>query len=377
VKFAFWLCLLVLIYVYIGYPILLVAISSIRKKPVKKAESFPSVTLIIPAYNEERVIREKLHNAFSLDYPKEKLQIILASDGSSDHTVPLSRVYREQGLTLLDYPERRGKPGVLNDAVQEAAGEIIVFSDASSLLGPDAVRKLVQNFNDPQVGCVCGDYKLAYTDKSLRGQGEGLFVRYELFLKKKEAEIGSVLGLHGAIYAFRKEIYVALPADAINDDYILPAMIVSRGYRAVFEEEAVAYEKEQSDLRSEWRRRVRIAAGNVQQMRHVAFLFNPLRGMLFVQFLSHKVLRTMTPFALMLLFVSNMALTGPFYESLLYLQILFYFLALVGYACEKSDVRIKVLSSLFYFCLANVAVAVGVLKYVTRGAEVKWQRLGS
>jgi poly-beta-1,6-N-acetyl-D-glucosamine synthase len=376
VKLLFWVSALTLFYVYLGYPLLLVVLSFLRQVPVRKSEIYPSVTLIIPAYNEEAVIRDKLDNAFSLDYPLEKLEVILASDGSSDATVQVAESYVNKGLTLLEFRERRGKPSVLNDAVTAANGEIVVFSDASSLLGPGAIRKLVANFSDPQVGCVCGDYRLAYTDDSMRGQGEGLFVRYELFLKRKEAQIGSLLGLHGAIYALRKELYAPLPPDIINDDYIIPATIVCRGFRAVFEEEAIAYEKEQSDLQSEFRRRVRIATGNMQQMRHLAFLFNPMMGMPFLQFLSHKVLRTTTPFLLASLFLSNMLVDGLFYAALFSMQVLFYLSAFVGYILEKKHTHIKLLSSVFYFCLANVGVAIGVIAFFTRGVQVKWRRSG-
>ncbi|MFZ5800482.1 MAG: glycosyltransferase family 2 protein [Candidatus Omnitrophota bacterium] len=366
-KILFWICFSTLLYIYFGYPLLLTLLSTLFKRPVDKGDLQPTVSVIIPAYNEEKVIAEKIKNIFAIDYPKERFEVIIASDGSTDRTADIAKEFENDGARLLACAKRRGKPAVLNEVIPKARGEIIVFSDASSFFKPDAVRKLVRNFEDGEVGCVCGDYKFGYDDQSLRGQGEGLFVKYELFLKKQEAQLGSVLGLHGAIYAIRKNLFQRLPAQAINDDYIIPARIVAKGFRSVFESEAVAYEKEWPTLENEFSRRVRIAAGNWQQLKVLKFLLNPLRGMAFLEFVSHKVLRTLTPFLLLAMLISSRHL-------FLTLQLWFYTAAFAGYILEKRGRRFKTFCVPFYFCFSNLAVAVGFWKFLFGKQEVKWRR---
>lgn len=373
-KIIFWASLIILFYIYLGYPILLIFLSFIRNKPVRKDNIEPSISIIIPAYNEEAVIEAKIKNVLSLDYPKEKLEIIVASDGSTDRTTNIAKAYLAEGIKLFDFALRRGKPAMLNETVPKAKGEIILFSDASSILDKNTIRKLVRSFNDPSVGSVCGDYKFGYSDLSLRGRGEGLFVKYELFIKKKEAQIGSVLGLHGAIYAIRKELYPNLEVDAINDDYIIPAKIVEKGFRSVFEEEAVAYEIQNLTVEGEFRRRIRTAAGNWQQLNQLKSLFNPLRGMIFIEFFSHKILRALTPMLLIIVFICNNFIKGGIYKSLFISQILFYTVALMGYMLEKRKVYLKLFYAPFYFCMSNVAAAVGFIKFLVGTQGVKWQR---
>ncbi len=370
----FWSALITIIYIYIGYPAMLLILSFLRNKPVKKADIEPNVSVVIPAYNEELVIEEKIRNTLSLDYPREKLEIIIASDGSTDATADIVKKYVEHGIRLFDYPARRGKPGVLNEIVPQARGEIIIFTDASGMLENSAVRKLVRNFGDPLVGCVCGDYKFSHPDSTLRGQGESMFVKYELFIKKKEAQIGSILGLHGAIYAIRKELYFNLEEDTINDDYIIPARIVERGFRSVFEEEAVVYERQGLDMGGEFRRRIRMAAGNCQLLYRLKPLLNPLRGMIFIEFFSHKVLRTMTPPLLIMLFISNIFLTGKIYTFIFLSQVSFYALAIAGYAMERKRVYLRYFYAPFYFCMSNIAVALGMLRFLCGTQGVRWQR---
>lgn len=344
------------------------------KRPVDKNGHFPTISVIIPAHNEEAVIGEKIKNILALDYPKERLEIIVASDGSTDRTVEITRQFENEEVRLFVFAKRRGKPAVLNEVVPKAKGQIIVFSDASSFFKADAVKKLASNFEDGEVGCVCGDYKFGYEDTTLRGQGEGLFVKYELFLKKKEAQLGSVLGLHGAIYAIRKTLFQRLPAQAINDDYIIPARIVAKGFRSVFEIEAVAYEKDRPTLENEFLRRARIAAGNWQQLKVLKFLLNPLRGMAFVEFISHKVLRTMTPFLLLAMLIFSALSRGIFCQFFFAAQLWFYAAAFAGYVLEKRKQPLKILSAPFYFCFSNLAVAVGFWRFLTKTQKVRWRR---
>ncbi|MFH1868334.1 MAG: glycosyltransferase family 2 protein [Candidatus Omnitrophota bacterium] len=371
-SFIFWFSFITLIYIFIGYPLILTVYAAIRKKTFKKEDIEPSVTLIIPAYNEEKVIEEKIKNSLSIDYPKDKLEIIIASDGSTDNTTKIVKKYEESSITLHDHKERRGKPQVLNDAVGKARGEIIVFSDASSIFDKDAVKKLVRNFADERVGCVCGDYKFGYEHETSRSKGEGLYVRYELFIKRKEAQAGTLLGLHGAIYAIRKGLYTPLKPDMINDDYVVSAKIVEAGHMSVYEEEAVAYEKTCASRKQEFYRRMRIAAGNYQFIPELKELLNPFKGMIFVEFVSHKLLRTLAPFFLLLMFLASYFAPGDFFKSIFIMQALFYIVAFIGALLESLNIHIKYLYVPYYFCLSNLAVMMGFFRFVTGKHSIRW-----
>jgi cellulose synthase/poly-beta-1,6-N-acetylglucosamine synthase-like glycosyltransferase len=373
-EITFWISLITLIYIYIGYPCLLTIVAAIKSKPVSKRQIELPVSIIVPAYNEEAVIRVKIENLLSLEYPREKVEFIIVSDGSSDNTVKIASEYRKKGITVIDFPQRRGKPAILNDIVPKVKGEIVIFSDASSLLSKKSISKLVRNFNDPDVGCVCGDYKFSFTDCSLRGKGESLFVKYELFIKRKEAQIGSVLGLHGALYAIRKNLFQNLAIDTINDDYILPAKIVLMGFRSVFEQEAVAFEKEGLSVNAEFERRVRMSAGNWQMLHQLKSLLNPLRGMIFVEFLSHKILRTLTPVLLLAFFISSGLISRNAYASIFFMQVFFYLAALLGYFLNLKKLYLKLFYVPFYFCISNIAVALGLFKFLLGIQGVKWKR---
>ena len=371
----FWLAFLTLVYIYIGYPLLVAGLASAFGREPARQPIAPVVSLYIPAYNEEAHIEAKLANSLALDYPAGRLEIIVASDGSTDRTNALVRRYDSRGVKLVAMRDNLGKAAMLGRTVPLLSGELIVFSDASSELEPDALRRLVANFADPRVGCVSGLYRLKGDGADLRAQGEGLYWRYETFLKRQESRLHSILGAHGAFYAIRKSLFATVGAQAINDDYLIPMRIVAQGYRAVYEPSAVAWEREVASVDGEFARRRRIAVGNCQQIVELRGMLNPLtHGWVACCFFSHKVLRTLAPVFLGLLAVASGWLPAPWAGVWVGLQVAFYASAWCGYALQRRGLRVAWLSAPLYFCLGNLAMLAGLWQFLVRRKPVAWGR---
>jgi cellulose synthase/poly-beta-1,6-N-acetylglucosamine synthase-like glycosyltransferase len=295
-----WCSLAVLLYVYAGYPALLKLLVRTHGRPVRKRDITPTVSLIISAHDEAAVIRDKLENALNLDYPDGLLEIVVVSDASSDGTDDIVRDYANRGIVLKSQSLRRGKTAGLNMVVPELNGDIVVFSDANALYEPDAIRKLVRNFADPQVGCVTGEARYIEGNRTAADAGERAYWNYEIQLKRLETSIGSMVGGDGAIYAIRRPLWRTLPENAIND-FLNPLQIVAAGWRAVYEPEAVCHEETAGGVRREYGRRVRIVSRSWQAVSQVPTLLNPFRsGFFAVALLSHKVLRWLSGLFLML-----------------------------------------------------------------------------
>ena len=373
VLFFFWLSWLTLLYIYIGYPALAWVLSRAFGREPKRGDALPSVTLYIPAYNEERHIGGKLENSLGLDYPRDRLEIVVASDGSTDRTNAIVESYRGRGVQLLLVRDNIGKLAVLNRFVPLVQGDVVVFSDASTELEPNALRLLVRSFADKRVGAVCGLYRLKRGD-DMRGQGEGLYWRYETWLKRQESRLHSILGAHGAFYAIRKPLFQRLDTSLINDDYLIPMRVVAQGYRAVYDASARAWELEESSVAGEFARRRRIAVGNCQQVTALAPLLNPLRGWVAFSFFSHKVLRTVAPLFLVALFVASWWLPLPWAIAMTVLQITFYAAAVVGYRYQQRGVSVRWLSAPLYFCLGNLAMLAGLATFCTGARRPAWSR---
>ena len=334
-KFIFWLSFLTVFYTFFGYPMVLSAWRALRGKTIRKGRIFPSVSMVIAVYNEEKVIERKLANLLRLEYPPSLLEIILSSDGSTDRTEERIARWMEKSsgappVRLLKSSAHAGKAAALNRGVEHARGEIVLFSDARQLLDSISVLKLVSNFADPEVGAASGELILLERKNGEAAVGIGLYWRYEKWLRKMESEIDSTLGATGALYAIRKGLYEPIPADTILDDVLIPMRIVFKGYRAVFEPEARAYDLLSSRTRNEFVRKVRTLAGNYQLLWEVGALWSPKKNRLFFQYFSHKVARLIAPFMLVLLFFCNFFLLQGFYLVFLILQIIWYGLALWG-----------------------------------------------
>jgi cellulose synthase/poly-beta-1,6-N-acetylglucosamine synthase-like glycosyltransferase len=377
-EIVFWLSILFVFYTYFGYPILLLVASKIIREPIRKKSFTPQVTLIIAAYNEEKVIRDKIDNALELDYPREKFEIIVVSDCSSDGTDRMVSEFSDRGVKLIRMPERGGKARALNYTVPEAQGEIIVFADARQLYDKNAIRELVDNFNDDQVGGVSGELHLVNQEGGSVGEGVGFYWKYEKFLRKRESQIYSTSGATGAIYAIRKELYKPIPDDTILDDVVIPMNIVLRGYRVIFEEAAKAYDRVASTAKEELTRKIRTLCGNYQAFLRMGSLFNPFKNRVFIQFISHKVFRLIVPFALILLFILNIFLsTSLIYKVLLAFQILMYFSAIIGHYLSKTKSS-SFISRLFgvpyAFIILNYAALAGFYRYITHKQKITWEK---
>ena len=371
----FWLSFLFIIYTYFGYPILLVIVAKLWGKSIDKRSFTPNVTMIIAAYNEERIIRDKLKNALNMDYPKDKFEIIIVSDASTDGTDEIVKEFSDQRVRLKRMPERGGKTRAINAAVPEANGEIILFSDTRQMYDKNALREIMDNFNDPKVGGVSGELYLINSDGGNVGEGVGMYWKYEKLLRKKESQIYSTSGATGAIYAIRRELYQPIPDDTILDDVVIPMNIVLKGYRVIFEEQAMAYDKVASTAKQELTRKIRTLCGNYQAYFHKPKLFNPFKNRVFFQFISHKVFRLLVPFALILMLVLNIFLLSSLtYKILLILQILLYISAVMGHFVSKRSFIGRIFGIPYTFVVLNYAALAGFYRFITKSQQVTWKK---
>jgi cellulose synthase/poly-beta-1,6-N-acetylglucosamine synthase-like glycosyltransferase len=366
-ELIFWIAVAIPVYAFAGYPLVLLCLGLVIRRAIRKAPICPLISLLIPAYNEARVMARKIQNSLALDYPADRIEIVVVSDGSSDKTVAIARAIG--GVRAIALPENHGKVAALNAAVPELRGEIIVFSDASAMLSPDAVRRLVENFADPSVGAASGRYTVVESNQVNIGASEDLYWRYEAFIKSHESRLGSTLGAHGHLHAIRKDLYPFPPPGTINDDYVIPLSVLARGFRAIHEPSAVVFEEARE--MTGFKRRIRIMAGNLQQLRHLRHFLSPWQPMALFFFLSHKVVRLLVPFAMLAAVVANLFLLGSAsYRALFWVQFLFYVLALAGLT---GRLRPRALRLPFYFCMVNSAAFFGVYHAITRRRGMAWK----
>jgi cellulose synthase/poly-beta-1,6-N-acetylglucosamine synthase-like glycosyltransferase len=371
----FWSALLALAYTYLGYPLLVWAVSSARPRELRRASWEPTVTVIITAYNEELDLASKLENTLALDYPPEKLDILVASDCSTDQTDEIVRSYESRGVRLHRQQMRLGKTAAQNAAVELASGEIVLFSDATTLYSSDVLRAMLPNFADPTVGCVAGN--LIYVDENRSGTGQGArsYWGYETFLRRHESRAFSLIGAPGCLYAVRRTAYVPLYHEACSD-FIIATKMVEQGLRAVYEPAAVCTETTNSQPGTEMRMRVRIISQTLTDLWRHRSLMNPLRGGFYaVQLISHKVLRYFIPFFLLLLLATS-ALLAPhsiFYSAVFWAQLACYILAGIGWLLDRAGVKIRLLSLPLYFILANVAAMIAIYKFLVGERYASWE----
>ena len=371
----FWFSMAALFYTYIGYPLLVMLVAKLRPKPQRRGSFEPTVSVIITAYNEERDLAGKLENTLALDYPKEKLEVIVASDCSSDRTDEIVREFETRGVKLYRQPERLGKTTAQNAAVERAKGEILLFSDATTLYDPGVLRAMMPNFMDATVGCVAG--RLIYVDptESSVGRGAVTYWSYETFVKKQESRAGSLIGASGCMYAVRRAAYLPLYPEA-HGDFLIATKMVQQGLRTVFEPEAVCIEETNRRVDNELRMRVRVITQTFNDLWRHRSMLNPFRGGFYsVQLFSHKVMRYAVPFFLIVAFMTSAALA---FGSLTY-RLLFACQA-IGYACaalggllERAGVRSRLLAFPQYFVLANLASVLALYKLARGERYARWE----
>ena len=374
---AFWACAFLLAYHYFLYPAMVVGLSRLRPAPapVDPAE-WPSVSVVIAAYNEERVIDWKIRNTLGLDYPKDRFEVIVASDGSNDRTAEIARSFASEGVVSLHEPERRGKTAALNRGVRQAKGEVVVFSDANNEFSSDAIRRLVRHFGDPSVGGVCGAKRIKPAAERESSAGDSLFWRYESVIKVAESRIGTINNADGEIFALRRELNKPVPEHIINDDAEITLDLIEQGKRIVYEPEAQSSEYASIHIRDDFFVKVRMVAGGYQTLAENMGALFPLRSWFAWSFFSHKTLRWLAPVFLIVVLAASVALARePLYLAALVAQVAFYALAALGWMLIG---RVKDLPSPlyvpFYFTTMNLAAFRGLLRFLRRSQTVHWRR---
>lgn len=371
----FWACALLLAYTYVGYPVLIRARAALAPRPVRARAGEPTVSLVIVAHNEAARIGARLENALALDYPRDRLEILAVSDGSTDGTAERARAWEPLGVAVLDFEVRRGKPAVLNDVVPKARGGIVVLGDARQRFDRQALRALVAPFADPAVGAVSGELILTNEAGAPVGEGVGVYWRYEKLVRKAESRVDSTIGATGAIYAIRRDLFQPIPADTLLDDVLIPIRIARQGYRVLFEAGARAWDRAAATPGEEFTRKVRTIGGTFQLFARERWVLDPLRNRLWLQAVSHKGLRLLGPLLLAGAFGAALPLLGrPVYRWALGAQALFYGAALAGHLLRNARRRLPLLGVPYVFCLLNWTTVVAFARFVTGRLRVTWEK---
>jgi biofilm PGA synthesis N-glycosyltransferase PgaC len=378
-KYLFWIAATLVGYSYLGYPVLLWVRSRWSPRPVRRGSALPPVSALMVVRNEEEVIARKLENLLSLEYPADKLEVVVVSDGSSDRTSAIVAEYSQHSsegsrVRTLMKPSSEGKAAGLNNAIQIAKGEILLFTDARQQIEPAALRMLVENFSDPTVGAASGELMLGDPASGETGKGMGLYWRIEKKIRELESAAGSVPGATGAIYCARRSLLVSapLPEGTILDDVLLPMQVVRQGSRVIFDSRARAWDSPDLGEGREFSRKVRTLSGNYQLLQLAPWLLtseDPIR----FEFISHKLSRLAVPLALLALLIASIFLPEPFYRLALGLQLAFYALSIVGIANVKIGPLSRIADPARTFLVLNSAAMIAFVNFVT-GRKAIWVR---
>ena len=395
IELLLWAMVLAVFYTYIGYGLFIFLIVKLRRLMGRSrlaptdSTFLPDVRLVVPAYNERDCVDQKVENSLALDYPPDKLQILFVTEGSTDGTTELLEQYAAHNprIQVMGGRERLGKIEAVNRAMQRIDSPFVIFTDANTTLNPEAIRHIMRHFADPQVGAVAGEKRIQLlTNEAAVGSGEGLYWKYESFLKRLDTELYSVVGAAGELFAVRTELYQPVEKDTLLDDFVISLRIAERGYRVVYEPDAYALERPSFSVGDEKKRKVRIAAGGFQAIARLHPLLNVFRyGWLSFQYTSHRVMRwAVAPFCLPLIVLLNAVLLAlpekglfpaVFYQVLLLAQIGFYAAALVGYYLEDRRIRIKLLFVPYYFSFMNGCALLGYVRYRRGNDTGIWEKV--
>jgi poly-beta-1,6-N-acetyl-D-glucosamine synthase len=367
-KLLFWISLALIAYVYLGYAILLALYSCLRRHPIRRQQITPTVSIVIAARNEATNLPAKLQNLRLLDYPRELLQIIIASDGSTDSTPEILLSYASEIVPVI-LDQSHGKANALNQAVRCATADILLFLDVRQSVESNAISELVACFADPAVGAVSGELLLEAATGETSGDALGIYWKIEKQLRKLESATGSVVGVTGAIYAIRRELYTPIPMGTILDDVFIPMHVARAGHRVVFQPTAIARDRLFSEKGKEFSRKVRTLTGNYQLLRLAPWLLSPANPLLF-RFISHKLLRLLVPLLMVFMLLASIMSNGPFYRTVFWLQILFYMLAAFG-ILSPSTRKFKPVAVANTFVMLNAAAALAFYNFVV-GRKRVW-----
>ncbi|EMI16524.1 glycosyl transferase family 2 [Rhodopirellula maiorica SM1] len=372
---AFWISAIGLLYGFIIYPGILFFVGQLKGGKTFVEAELPRVSLVIAAYNEESVLKKKLENALEIDYPSEKLEILLGSDGSNDLTAEIASRFFDVGVKFYDYRIRRGKPSVLNETIAKSSGEVLFLCDANVMFDPHALKRLVAHLGNPAIGAVTGDVRLESHEANF-GEGESAYYKLERAIQLGESKLGSVMGVDGGMYIIRRSLFDTLPSWALNEEFIASMRVIRKGFRIAYEPDAFAIETATPTATQEWRRRVRVSAGSVQILRG-GFWPPATRPIELWQFLSHKALRWANPLLLAVLFVASAVLTlsgaHPLYKMMLFMQAAFYSLATLA-TISLAFRNTKIGGIAFYFTMSHIAMAVGMVKGLLGRQATTWKQ---
>ncbi|MDB5210669.1 MAG: glycosyl transferase, group 2 family protein [Sediminibacterium sp.] len=376
----FWISLLIIFYTYIGYGMVLYVLIKIfrRSKPLVQDLELPTLTVMVAAYNEEDFIRKKIENTLQLEYPSGKIRYIFVTDGSTDRTVDIIKEY--PSIQLLHSDGRTGKIAAVHRAMQYVETEVVVFTDANTLLNTSALPKMARHYADKKIGAVSGEKRVEISETADATAAEGFYWKYESKLKMWDSILYSLVGAAGELFSIRTDLYQPVPSNSLLDDFMISMRIAEKGYRILYEPEAYAMEKSSASITEELKRKVRISAGGIQSVIWLRSMLLPFKNpVLTWEYISHRVLRwTITPFLLLLAFVLNIwiVVSGAsfLYVFLLVCQVIFYGLAVTGWVLESREIRIKILFIPYYFCLMNYAVIAGIIRYMSTTQTGVWEK---
>jgi cellulose synthase/poly-beta-1,6-N-acetylglucosamine synthase-like glycosyltransferase len=371
---VFWIAIGCVAFAYVGYSLSIVVIGLFARRKLNRADITPSVTFLITAYNEEKNLAAKIEGTLALDYPKDKLEIIIASDGSTDRTDEIARSFADRNVRLVRVEGRVGKTETQNQAVRQARNEIIIFSDATTQYESQALRKIVRNYNDPEVGAVSGRYEYFNPTGAAIGVGSVYFWKYENFIKRTQTRIHTITGCCGCIYSVRKAAYQPLPPDIISD-LCEPLAVLAQGYRIVFEPEAIAYEETTEKTSEEFNMRVRVAVRGRRGLLYMKKLFNPFRfGFVSYQLFGHKVMRWLVPVFVIIAFAANaFLLDNRFYQVTFALQAAFFVLAGLGHLAARWNLKLLPMSVPLFVVTVNLAMLTAMWRVMKGVRAVTWE----
>ncbi len=382
----FWTLLLIILYSYIVYPFLIYIVSllvqlfTLSNNKNQNSAYEPDVTLFVAAYNEIEFVNKKVNNSFSLDYPKEKLHHIWITDGSNDGTP--EALNKHDNIKVYHNADRKGKIGAINRGMNFVKTPIVIFSDANSMLNKQSIRHIVSEFQNSVVGCVAGEKRIITKDKdNAVNAGEGIYWKYESFIKKYESKINSAIGAVGELFAIRTELYNKIEHDTILDDFIISLRIAQKGYNIKYAPKAFATEGASININEELKRKTRIAYGGFQAITRLKGLLNPFKKpLLTFQYLSHKVIRwTLVPISILLLFFTNLYIAtnenwNGFYTIIFYLQIIFYLFVISGAVLQSKKTKLKLFFAPYYLFIMNLSEIMGLIRFVRKKQSINWER---
>ncbi len=383
----FWTGIFVTFYVYIFYGVIVETLLFIKKNllnrkhetPIYKEHGLPEITVIIAAYNEQDFIAEKIENTFETNYPKNKLNVWVVADGSTDNTSSIAAAF--EGVKVFFKPERKGKIHAVNRVMKKVQTPITIFTDANTFLNIEALHNLVHPFKDPNTGVVAGEKKVLSTEKdSAAGAGEGFYWKYESWLKSADAQLYSTMGAAGELFAIKTTLYREISSDTLIEDFVLSMQIAAEGYKIAYAPKAIASELPSANVKEEEKRKIRIAAGGLQAVWRLRKIMNPIKyPLLSFQFVSHRALRwTLAPLSLPIILLSNIGLAvesnHTIYRYALLLQVGFYALAFAFYLLKDKNFKSKVLFVPFYFTMMNLSVFKGLLRLINNQQSVVWEK---